>query len=30
MLYLMWFAGLLGACFFCLAVAYLFDLWDWF
>lgn len=30
MLYLVWFAGLLGACFVCLAIAYLFDLWDWF
>lgn len=30
MLYLTWFLGLMGACLVCLAVAYLFDLWDWF
>ena len=30
MLYLVWIVGLLGVCAVCLAVCYLFDLWDWF
>lgn len=30
MLYLAWIIGLLGVCGLCLAVSYLFDLWDWF